>query len=71
MILKEMRDEMIKKEDVIIRQFLQLNVTTFLNDDSYFPPPWNPNEFPEKTEGWIEFQKYMRKEPEYYKFDDK
>jgi hypothetical protein len=34
--------------------------------DGFFPPPWNPNEFPEKTEGWIEFQKAMRKKPDYY-----
>lgn len=35
-------------------------------DDGFFPPPWNIYEFPEKTEGWIEFQKYMKKDPEYY-----
>jgi hypothetical protein len=34
--------------------------------DGFFPPPWNPNEFPEKTRGWCEFQKAMRKDPEYY-----
>lgn len=33
----------------------------------FYPPPWNINEHPEKTEGWIEFQKEMRKDPEYYK----
>lgn len=32
----------------------------------YFLPPWDMNEFPEKTEGWIEFQKAMDKNPEYY-----
>ncbi len=31
-----------------------------------FPPPWNIYENPEKTEGWIEFQKEMKKHPEYY-----
>jgi len=35
-------------------------------DDGFFPPPWNFYEHPEKTEGWIEFQKEMRKDPEYY-----
>jgi hypothetical protein len=35
-------------------------------DNGYFPPPWNFYEYPEKTEGWIEFQKAMRKDPEYY-----
>lgn len=37
-----------------------------LHDSCYFPPPWNVYEFPEKTEGWIEFQKYLRKDPVYY-----
>jgi hypothetical protein len=37
-------------------------------DDGFFPPPWNFYEHPEKTEGWIEFQKHMRKDPEYYSF---
>lgn len=32
----------------------------------YFPPPWNPNEHPEKTEGWIAFQEEQRKDPKYY-----
>ena len=34
--------------------------------ESYFPPPWHIYEHPEKTEGWIEFQKEMRKDPKYY-----
>ncbi len=33
---------------------------------SYFPPPWNITDNPEKTDGWIEFQKAMRKDPGYY-----
>lgn len=37
-------------------------------DDGFFPPPWNIYEHPEKTEGWIEFQKAMRKNPEYYSY---
>lgn len=40
----------------------------YLIDDGYFPPPWNIYEFPEKTEGWIEFQKELRKDPVYYTF---
>ena len=32
----------------------------------YFPPPWNPDEHPEKTEGWIAFQEEQRKDPRYY-----
>jgi len=32
----------------------------------YFPPPWNPNEHPEKTKGWIAFQEAQRKDPKYY-----
>lgn len=32
----------------------------------FFPPPWNPYTHPEKTEGWIEFQRAMRKDPEHY-----
>ena len=35
-------------------------------EDGFFPPPWNFYEHPEKTEGWIEFQRAMRKDPEYY-----
>jgi len=35
----------------------------------FFPPPWNINEFPEKTEGWIEFQKALKKDPAYYLMD--
>ncbi len=38
---------------------------------SYFPPPWNIYDYPEKTEGWIEFQKCMIEDPEYYIIDDK
>lgn len=34
--------------------------------ESFFPPPWNINEHPEKTKGWIEFQREMRKDPKYY-----
>lgn len=34
--------------------------------EGFFPPPWNFYEYPEKTEGWIEFQRAMRKDPEYY-----
>lgn len=44
-----------------------MNKTVPLTHDAFFPPPWNINEFPEKTEGWIEFQKAMRKDPSYYK----
>lgn len=38
--------------------------------DGFFPPPWNMSEHPEKTEGWIEFQKAMRKDPKYYNEND-
>jgi hypothetical protein len=24
------------------------------------PPPWNINDYPEKTEGWIAYQEYLR-----------
>lgn len=34
--------------------------------EGLFPPPWNMNEHPEKTEGWIEFQKAMRQDPKFY-----
>lgn len=39
---------------------------TPLSHESYFPPPWNITDHPEKTEGWIEFQKTLRKDPKYY-----
>lgn len=32
-------------------------------EDLFLPPPWNAIDFPNKTEGWIEFQKYIRKHP--------
>jgi hypothetical protein len=35
-------------------------------EEGFFPPPWNFYEHPEKTEGWIEFQREMRKDPKYY-----
>jgi len=34
--------------------------------DGFFPPPWNFYDYPEKTEGWIAFQREMRKDPQYY-----
>jgi|HubBroStandDraft_4_1064222.scaffolds.fasta_scaffold421194_1 hypothetical protein len=37
--------------------------------ESFFPPPWNINEYPEKTIGWIEYQREMRKDPKYYGCD--
>lgn len=37
-----------------------------LHDECFFPPPWNINLHPEMTEGWIEFQRYIKKNPEYY-----
>ena len=37
--------------------------------DGYFPPPWNPDEFPDKTEGWLEFQKAMKEDPRYYLYN--
>jgi hypothetical protein len=39
-------------------------------NDTYFLPPWNMNEHPEKTEGWIAFQKAMKDDPEYYLPDE-
>ena len=39
--------------------------STAIGED-YFPPPWDFVEFPEKTQGWIEFQKEFIKHPEYY-----
>lgn len=35
-------------------------------DSGFFPPPWDFVKYPEKTEGWLEFQKESRKHPEYY-----
>ena len=36
--------------------------------ENLFPPPWNMYEYPEKTEGWMEFQRAMRKDPIYYSY---
>lgn len=33
-------------------------------NDSFDPPPWNIIDFPEKTEGWIERQRWERKQKE-------
>ncbi len=50
--------------------FLDAIPECFISDEKieepFFPPPWNIDEHPEKTEGWIEFQREMRKDPEYY-----
>ena len=35
-------------------------------EDGYFPPPWSPSEHPERTIGWLEFQKRLKENPEYY-----
>ena len=35
-------------------------------EEGFFPPPWNFYEHPEKTKGWCEFQREMRKDPKYY-----
>lgn len=35
--------------------------------EGFFPPPWNVNDHPEKTEGWIAFQKAIRNNPDYYR----
>jgi hypothetical protein len=42
-----------KREDVV-------------DNGPFFPPPWSISEYPEKTEGWIEFQRAMKKDPKYY-----
>lgn len=48
-----------------INDFLQIKSDGIIQFD-YFPPPWDFTKFPEKTEGWVEFQKEMQKHPEYY-----
>lgn len=35
-------------------------------EEGFFPPPWNIYDHPEKTKGWIEFQRALRKDPKYY-----
>lgn len=35
-------------------------------NNGFFPPPWNAYDHPEKTEGWLEFQREMKKDPKYY-----
>lgn len=40
-----------------------INIT---QDDGFFPPLWNMNEYPEKTDGWIQFQIALKKDPEFY-----
>lgn len=43
-------------------------MSDMLNEDGFFPPPWNINDYPEKTLGWIEFQKAMRADPQIYRY---
>lgn len=56
-------------------QLMQFRINFFnnqcktLDNSGYFPPPWNPNDYPEKTVGWLAFQDVLRKDPIYYKFD--
>jgi hypothetical protein len=35
-------------------------------DEFFFPPPWDIDEYPEKTDGWLTFQWHMKQNPEYY-----
>ncbi len=35
-------------------------------DNGLFPPPWDFVKYPEKTEGWVEFQREMKRHPKYY-----
>lgn len=39
----------------------EMSLSIALSDELFDPPPWNTNEFPEKTEGWIERQRWERK----------
>lgn len=60
-----------KKEDILIRDLILNSASTVQSglieiSEGLFPPPWNMNEHPEKTEGWIEFQKAMRQDPKFY-----
>lgn len=48
------------KRDFMIERPVDLEI------DGYFPPPWDFIKYPEKTDGWLEFQKEARKHPEYY-----
>lgn len=44
-----------------LSKYHNLETSSILPENEGFePPPWNINEHPEKTEGWIEFQKMMR-----------
>ena len=45
---------------------LKLNNNKNREEESFFPPPWDFIKYPEKSEGWVEFQKEMKKHPEYY-----
>lgn len=41
----------------------------FTYNGPFFPPPWDIKEYPEKTEGWIAFQRAMKEDPKYYMQD--
>jgi hypothetical protein len=62
-----------KVEEILLKaidEFFDSNQPERLSEktlqEGFFPPPWNFYEHPEKTEGWIEFQRAMRKDPKYY-----
>ncbi len=54
-----------KRED-LINDLEKFKPKSLNPEDGYFPPPWNINDFPEKTLGWLEFQKEMKENPRYY-----
>lgn len=48
--------------DKFLLEFEELEIV----QDTVFTPPWNIIENPEKTEGWIEFQKTFMKNPHFF-----
>lgn len=54
-----------KRED-LINELDKFKPKTLKPEDGYFPPPWNINDHLEKSLGWFEFQKAMKKDPNYY-----
>ncbi|HMK58774.1 MAG TPA: hypothetical protein VK462_06950 [Nitrososphaeraceae archaeon] len=53
------------KLEALKREYLKEN-PSFKYEFELLPPPWDFVKYLEKTEGWMEYQKEMKKHPEYY-----
>ncbi len=45
----------------LVDKFLKEKEDTKTLDSGFDPAPWNMYDYPDKTEGWIEYQRYIGK----------